>query len=42
VPFYRYLALWRRDEARYLARAPALSDALGRPLTVAQYRARRG
>jgi ring-1,2-phenylacetyl-CoA epoxidase subunit PaaE len=34
VPFYRYIAVWRRAEDEYLANDPALSDVRGRPLTV--------
>jgi ring-1,2-phenylacetyl-CoA epoxidase subunit PaaE len=38
VPFYRYLAVWRRNEQRYLEGDPALSTLGGRPLTVEEYR----
>ena len=38
VPFYRYLAVWRRNEDRYLAGDPALSDVRGREITVEEYR----
>ena len=38
VPFYRYIAVWRRSEEAYLAHDPALSDVRGRPLTVDEYR----
>ena len=38
VPFYRYLAVWRRNEDRYLDGDPALSTAGGRELTVDEYR----
>lgn len=38
VPFYRYLRVWRRNEEAYLEHDPALSTALGRPLTVEEYR----
>jgi ring-1,2-phenylacetyl-CoA epoxidase subunit PaaE len=38
VPFYRYIAVWRRAEDEYLAQNPALSDVRGRPLTVDEYR----
>ena len=38
VPFYRYLAVWRRNEERYLEGDPALSTVGGRPLTVDEYR----
>ena len=38
VPFYRYLAVWRRNEDRYLEGDPALSTVRGRPLTSDEYR----
>ena len=38
VPFYRYLAVWRRNEDRYLDGEPALSTVGGRPLTTDEYR----
>ena len=38
VPFYRYLAVWRRNEQAYLAGDPALSTVSGRDLTVDEYR----
>jgi ring-1,2-phenylacetyl-CoA epoxidase subunit PaaE len=38
IPFHRYLAVWRRNEARYLEGGPVLSDPRGRPLTVEEYR----
>jgi fatty acid desaturase len=38
IPFYRYLAVWRRNEDAYLAGAPALSTVRGRPLTPEEYR----
>lgn len=38
VPFYRYLAVWRRNEERYLDGEPALSTVRGRPLTADEYR----
>lgn len=38
VPFYRYIAVWRRAEEEYLAQDPALSDVRGRTLTVDEYR----
>ncbi len=38
VPFYRYIAVWRRNEDAYLAGDPALSDVRGRPLTADEYR----
>jgi len=41
IPFYRYIAVWRRRENDYLGREPALSTAGGRPLTVEEYRALR-
>jgi len=41
IPFYRYIAVWRRNEDAYLAHEPALCTAGGRPLTVEEYRALR-
>jgi fatty acid desaturase len=41
IPFYRYLAVWRRNEGAYLAGGPELSTVRGRPLTVEEYRALR-
>jgi fatty acid desaturase len=38
VPFYRYLAVWRRNEESYLEGDPALSTVGGRPLTSDEYR----
>jgi len=38
VPFYRYLAVWRRNEERYLEGDPALTTLAGRELTVDEYR----
>ena len=38
IPFYRYIAVWRRNEDAYLAGDPELSTARGRKLTVAEYR----
>jgi ring-1,2-phenylacetyl-CoA epoxidase subunit PaaE len=38
IPFHRYLAVWRRREADYLAAGPALSDVRGRPITPDEYR----
>ncbi len=38
IPFYRYLAVWRRNEDAYLAGDPELSTVRGRPLTVEEYR----
>ena len=37
VPFYRYIAVWRRREPEYLEREPALSTVRGRPLTPEEY-----
>ncbi|WP_354701379.1 hypothetical protein DSM112329_01693 [Paraconexibacter sp. AEG42_29] len=41
VPFYKYIAVWRRNEEQYLAGEPALSTVRGRPLTPDEYRALR-
>lgn len=41
VPFYRYLAVWRRNEEAYLEGDPALSTVRGRPITADEYRAMR-
>jgi len=38
IPFYRYLAVWRRNEEGYLEGDPALTRLSGRPLTAAEYR----
>jgi ring-1,2-phenylacetyl-CoA epoxidase subunit PaaE len=38
VPFYRYIAVWRRNEEQYLEHSPALSTVGGRPLTADEYR----
>ena len=38
VPFYRYLAVWRRNEPKYLEGEPALSTVRGRPITADEYR----
>jgi fatty acid desaturase len=38
VPFYRYIAVWRKNEAAYLEGDPALSTVGGRPLTADEYR----
>ncbi len=38
VPFYRYLAVWRRNEQRYLDGDPALSTVRGREITADEYR----
>ena len=38
VPFYRYLAVWRRNEDAYLDGGPALSTVRGRELTADEYR----
>ena len=42
VPFYRYLAVWRKNEEAYLERDPALSKVVGGELSVEEYRVRRG
>ncbi len=41
IPFYRYIAAWRRNEDEYLSHEPSLSTVAGRELTVEQYRRRR-
>jgi fatty acid desaturase len=41
IPFYRYIAVWRRRESDYLSHGPALSSPRGRALTVEEYRALR-
>lgn len=41
VPFYKYIAVWRRNEEQYLSGDPALSTVRGRPLTTEEYRALR-
>jgi len=38
IPFHRYIAVWRRNEGRYLESDPALSDVRGRPITTDEYR----
>lgn len=38
VPFYRYIAVWRRNERRYLEGDPALSTLGGREITTDEYR----
>jgi fatty acid desaturase len=38
IPFYRYIAVWRRNEEAYLDGDPALSTVGGRDLTVDEYR----
>jgi fatty acid desaturase len=38
VPFYRYIAVWRKNEDTYLQGDPALSTVGGRPLTADEYR----
>ncbi|MDX8153711.1 fatty acid desaturase [Patulibacter brassicae] len=38
VPFYRYIAVWRRNEPRYLDGDPALSTLRGREITPDEYR----
>lgn len=42
IPFYRYIAVWRRNEEAYLDGDPELTTARGRPLTADEYRAIRG
>lgn len=42
VPFYRYIAVWRRREKDYLRYRPALSTVRGRPLTPDEYERLRG
>lgn len=37
IPFYRYVAAWRRNEAAYLDRNPALSTVFGQQLDAPQY-----
>jgi fatty acid desaturase len=41
IPFYRYIAVWRRNEDDYLSHDPHLCTISGRPLTAAEYRALR-
>jgi len=38
VPFYRYIAVWRRNEEQYLDGDPALSTVRGREITPDEYR----
>lgn len=38
IPFYKYVAAWRRNEAAYLDRDPALMTAFGQQLDAAEYR----
>ena len=38
VPFYKYIAVWRRNEASYLEGDPALSTLGGREITPDEYR----
>jgi len=38
IPFYRYIKVWRRNEAAYLEGDPALSTVRGRALTADEYR----
>ena len=38
VPFYKYVAVWRRNEAKYLEGDPALSTLGGREITPDEYR----
>lgn len=42
IPFHRYVAAWRRNEEEYLTHEPPLTDIRGRPLTMDEYRSRRG
>ncbi|NDV10656.1 2Fe-2S iron-sulfur cluster binding domain-containing protein [Rhodococcus sp. IEGM 248] len=37
IPFYRYVAAWRRNEAAYLERDPAISTVFGQHLDATQY-----
>ncbi len=38
IPFYRYIAAWKRNEEAYLSRDAAIMTAFGRDLTVEEYR----
>jgi len=38
IPFYRYIAVWRRNEDEYLRGDPELSTVRGRRLTAEEYR----
>lgn len=38
VPFYKYIAVWRRNESQYLEGDPALSTLGGREITQDEYR----
>ena len=38
IPFYRYVAAWRRNEAAYLERDPKISTVFGQQLDATQYR----
>ena len=38
IPFYRYIAVWRRNETAYLSGDPELSTVRGRRLTPDEYR----
>ena len=38
IPFYRYIAAWRRNEQAYLERDAAIMTAFGRDLSVEEYR----
>jgi ring-1,2-phenylacetyl-CoA epoxidase subunit PaaE len=38
VPFYRYIAVWRRNERAYVDGDPALSTVGGRPISADEYR----
>lgn len=41
IPFYRYIAAWRRNEDEYLAHKPALSTLGGREISSDEYRSLR-
>jgi len=38
IPFYRYIAVWRRNEQHYLEGEPSLATVRGRALTADEYR----
>ncbi|WP_235683558.1 fatty acid desaturase [Mycolicibacterium fluoranthenivorans] len=38
IPFYRYVAAWRRNEAAYLEHDPAINTVFGQQLDATQYR----
>ena len=38
IPFYRYLKTWRRNEAAYLERDPAIATAFGKSLNPEEFR----